>query len=88
MQVNNALGRPILFDIQRAFDNTPSVTYIVCKTGTQCRGSFAPKTQEKYFLGRYRVKFGHFVNLHTFLFSDKMSCPPPKLTELLHVRLW
>jgi len=37
--------------------------------------------------GKYRVKFGYFVNCSYIYFRAKMSCPPPKLTELLYTRM-
>jgi len=45
-----------------------------------------PKKIRKIFLGKNHVKFGHFVNFSCIYFRAKMSCPAPKLTELL--RLW
>ena len=42
------------------------------------------KKSGKYFSGNYYVNFGHFVNFSYIYF--RMYCPPPKLTELLHLR--
>jgi len=37
-------------------------------------------------VGKYYVKFGHFVNLSHTYYRAKMSCspPPPKLTDILY----
>jgi len=44
----------------------------------------SPKNWEKYFSGKYHVKFGYFVNFSYTYFREKMSSP--KLTELLLLR--
>jgi len=55
---------------------------------TERRGSRPPprKIEKIIFLGKYHVKFGHFVNFH-IQFSGK-NVLPPKLTELLYAYVW
>jgi len=50
------------------------------------RGAVAPQIHAKtIFSGKIRVKFGHFVNFHAYIFGQKCLALP-KLTDLR--RLW